>query len=55
VGKQPFLHLKPHHAMRNQAWPLDEQQLHELGALLQQNKDADGTANNQADRNGSDY
>jgi hypothetical protein len=26
--------------MRHQAWPLDEQQLHELGTLLQQNKEA---------------
>jgi hypothetical protein len=40
VGKLPFLHLEPHHEMRQQAWPLDEHQLHELGALLQQNKDA---------------
>jgi hypothetical protein len=40
VGKQPFLHGQPHHEMRNQAWPLDEQQLHELGTLLQQNKEA---------------
>jgi hypothetical protein len=38
VGKQPFLHAEPHHEMRKQAWPLDEQQLHELGALLHQDK-----------------
>jgi hypothetical protein len=40
VGKQPFLHAEPHHDMRNQAWPLNEDQLHELGALLLQNKAA---------------
>src|SRR5947209_5034036 len=40
VGKQPFLHLEPHHEMRYQAWPLTEDQLHELGALLQANKNA---------------
>src|SRR5579883_1543965 len=41
VGKQPFLHADPHHEMRHhQAWPLDEQQLHELGALIQKNKAA---------------
>jgi hypothetical protein len=38
VGKKPFLHDEPHHAMRNQAWPLDEQQLHKLGALLQKDQ-----------------
>src|SRR5207248_5186633 len=40
VGKQPFLHSEPHHNMRQQAWPLSEDQFLELGALLQKNKNA---------------
>jgi hypothetical protein len=40
VGKQPFLHAEPHHEMRRQAWPLDDQQLYELRALLQQDQAA---------------
>src|SRR5438105_443182 len=40
VGKKPFLHAQPHHTMRHQSWPLTEDQFHELGALLQQDKTA---------------
>src|SRR5690242_20553050 len=38
VGKKHFLHVTPHHEKRNQAWPLTEDQLGELRALLQQNQ-----------------
>ena len=40
VGKKIYLHVEPHHAMRHQAWPLGEKQLHELGALLNHDQDA---------------
>jgi hypothetical protein len=40
VGKHIYLHSDPHHDMRKQAWPLSEDQLHELGVLLQQNQNA---------------
>jgi hypothetical protein len=39
-GKKHFLHVTPHHEKRNQAWPLTEDQLDALRALLQQNQSA---------------
>src|SRR5947209_15642735 len=38
VGKQSFLHSDPHHDMRNQAWPLNTQELDTLVRLLHNDK-----------------
>src|SRR5215471_21850501 len=40
VGKKIYLHAEPHHEMRNQAWPLDTEQLHLLRDEFYQDKDA---------------
>ncbi len=40
VEKQPYLHAEPHHEIRNQAWPLNQQELDELRGLLHQDKTA---------------
>src|SRR6516162_1201084 len=40
VGKKIYLHAEPHHGMRNQAWPLDTEELHVLRDEFHQDKDA---------------
>lgn len=34
VGQRPYVHAEPHHGMRNQAWPLADEELDELRSLL---------------------
>lgn len=40
VGQRSFLHAEPHHEMRNQAWPLTEEELDELRGLLHEDEGA---------------